>query len=256
MVDPRRAREAAGLVFQRHEQPPGRSRALASGASSASRLEARASINDGRASDELRCSDWPRVQISGRKLATTDAPTRARRGCFPANRVACGVSALPDGRSAPSSAQKGSWERSRSASLISCGAATRAWRVPSVAARTGMAGTSASRSSTSPAPARSTEARRRFRSPVRIVASSGSSRPTCSTTRAPRDQARRAPEASERPTDREHKPSTSRWRVPRRRCGRSAQGAASFQWCGRTKNATAAYWRPTATMTKAWKSSW
>jgi hypothetical protein len=48
---------------------------------SASRfVEALASVNDVRASDELPCADWPRVQISGRKLATTDAPMRARRG--------------------------------------------------------------------------------------------------------------------------------------------------------------------------------
>ena len=32
--------------------------------------------------------------------------------------------------------------------------------------------------------------------------------------------------------------------------------AGSFQCFGSTKNATAAYWKPTATITKAWKSSW
>lgn len=37
-------------------------------------------LNDGRATDELRCSHWPCVQNSGRELATTDAPLRARRG--------------------------------------------------------------------------------------------------------------------------------------------------------------------------------
>jgi hypothetical protein len=57
-------------------------------------FETLARLNAVRAADELPCSDWPCIQDSGRKLATTDAPTRARRGASRRTGFACGASAL------------------------------------------------------------------------------------------------------------------------------------------------------------------
>src|ERR687887_883105 len=63
-------------------------------------FDALASVNDGRASDELRWSVLaPRPDLWPEACNHRRADAREAR-CFPANRVACGASALPDSRSA------------------------------------------------------------------------------------------------------------------------------------------------------------
>ena len=105
MDDPRRAREGAGSVLRRDQQTPSRSRALASEAASASRSSTRSrALTTVERQMSYGGLYWPRVQISGRKLATTDAPMRARRGASrrtgsPVGPVLCRIAAQPVPRS-------------------------------------------------------------------------------------------------------------------------------------------------------------